>query len=135
MNYVAILLASVAEFAVGAVWYMPLFGKQWGKIHDFDKLSKAEQKAAQAKMGPYYVIQLLVTVVTTVVLAKLITMLPDRSVYALAIMSWAGFVVPTQASAVIFGGTKPQWVVSKICIMAGGSLACLLVAAAILKAM
>ena len=134
MNYVAVAVASVAEFAVGAIWYMPLFGKQWGKIHGFDKYSKAEQKAMQAKMGPYYGLQLVVTVMTTIVLAKLILMLPDYSPYALAVMSWFGFVLPTQVSAVVFGGTKPQWIAKKIYIMAGGALACLLVAAAILTA-
>ncbi|QQS18647.1 DUF1761 domain-containing protein [Candidatus Saccharibacteria bacterium] len=36
----AVLVAAVAQFAVGAIWYMPLFGKLWGKIHGFDALDK-----------------------------------------------------------------------------------------------
>jgi hypothetical protein len=135
MNYTAIILATVVEFVVGAVWYMPLFGKIWGEMHGFNKLSKAEQKAMRAKMGPYYAVQIVVTFVTTVVLAKLITLLPNYSVYSLAEMGWIGFVVPAQVSAVIFGGTEQKWITQKIAIMAAGSLACLLVAAAILNAM
>jgi hypothetical protein len=134
MNYVAIALASVAEFIVGAIWYMPLFGKQWGDIHGFNDLTKSQQKAMQAKMGPFYGLQLLVTVITTVVLAKTILVLPDYSPYMLALMAWVGFVVPTQVSAVVFGGTKPQFIAKKILIMSLGSLACLMVAAAIINA-
>ena len=132
INYLAVFLASIAQFVVGAVWYMPLFGKTWRDIHGFDKLSKAEQKKAQDGMAPLLITQFIFTVITTVVLAKLSLLMPEESLYKLALMLWVGFVVATQVSAVIFGGTQPKWFVRKIAVMAGGSLACLLVAAAIL---
>lgn len=135
VNIFAVLVATVAQFAMGAIWYMPLFGKLWGEMHCFDKLDKKTQQDMQTKMGPYYGAQLLVTIVTTVVLAKLITALPSYAPYSLAMITWIGFVVPTQVSAVIFGGTDPQWIAKKILVMAGGSLVCLLVAAAILSTM
>lgn len=135
INYWAVLVATFAQFIIGAIWYMPIFGKLWGKIHDFDRQSKAEQKAAQKSMLPLLVVQLLITAVTTVVLAKLIVLLPNYSVYEIAFMVWLGFVVPTQIAAIIFGGTKPKWFVVKALIMASGSLACLMAAATILKAM
>jgi hypothetical protein len=135
INYLAVLVASVAQFIIGAVWYMPLFGKLWGQIHGFEKLTKSEQKEAQKQMMPMLLVQFIVTILTTLVLAKLIVLIPDYSVYTLAGMVWVGFFVPVQTSAVLFGGTEPKWVVTKTAIMAGGSLACLLVAATILKAM
>ena len=130
---VAILLASVAEFIVGAIWYMPLFGTLWGKIHGFESLSKADQKAAQKQMGPMLAVQFLGTVVTTIVLAKVIPAFPNYSVFEVAALVWVGFFVPAQVSAVMFGGTESKWVIKKILIMTGGSLACLLVAAAVLQ--
>ena len=133
INYFAVVLATIAQFAVGFVWYMPIFGKVWGEMHGFDKLDKKTQKEMQSQMGPYYAGQLLITVLTTIVLAKLLLLLPNYSPYALAFMSWVGFVVPTQVSAVLFGGTDKQWMVKKTAIMAFGSLACLLVAALILS--
>jgi hypothetical protein len=132
-DILAIVLATVAQFFVGAIWYMPLFGKIWGEIHCFDQLDKKTQKAMAAQMGPYYGLQLLVTVVTTIVLARLISEVSIYSAYTLAFMLWGGFVLPTQISAVVFGGTEARWVIKKIAIMAGGSLACLLVAAAVLQ--
>lgn len=135
INYWAVLVASVAQFIIGAIWYMPLFGTLWGKIHGFDKLSKAEQNDARKGMMPLLLVQFLVTVVTTVVLAKFIVLLPDYSAYTLAGMIWIGFFVPVQVAAVVFGGTDPKWMITKVAVMAGGSLACLLAAAAILNAM
>ena len=135
VNYFAVLVASVAEFIIGAIWYMAIFGKLWGKIHDFKEMNKEDQKKAQKQMSPMLVVQLIVTIVTTFVLAKLIVMLPNYSAYALAVILWLGFVVPTQIAVIIFGGTKPKWILTKALIMAGGSLVCLVVATAILKAM
>ena len=135
LNIGAVALATIAQFVVGAIWYMPLFGKLWGDIHGFNKLSKAEQTAARAKMMPLLGVQFAVTILISVVLAKFVAVLPDYSPYALAVMAWVGFVVPAQVSAVVFGGTEPRWIVKKTAVMAGGSLACLLVAAAILGAM
>lgn len=129
----AIILASVAQFIVGVIWYMPLFGKTWGKIHGFATLSKAEQKSAQKQMMPMLAVQFIGTVVTTVVLAEFMKALPDYSPYILAFLVWVGFFVPTQVSGVIFGGTEGKWVVLKSLIMTGGALACLLVAVTVLQ--
>lgn len=136
INYLAVLVASVAQFIIGAVWYMPLFGKTWGKIHGFETYSPAVQRQMQKKMLPLLVVQFIGTVVTTVVLAIFIAYLPlGWNVYALAGFFWIGFVVPTQVSAVIFGGTKPEWIVTKALIMAGGALLCLEAGAIIIKMM
>ena len=62
VNYLAVVLETTAQFAVGAIWYMPLFGELWGKIHGFDKFSKKEQKEMQSKMEPYYIAQIFVTI-------------------------------------------------------------------------
>lgn len=133
LNYFAILAASALQFVIGAIWYTPVFGKTWGKIHGFDKVSKDEQKKMMKKMGPLLATQFLVTVVTTFVLALFMEALPhDWNAYGMAGFFWLGFVLPTQISAVIFGGTEPKWVTAKISIMAGGSLLCLEAAAATL---
>ena len=136
LDYVAILIASIAQFIIGAVWYMPIFGNTWGKIHGMDTVPPEELKVMQRKMWPLLLAQFVVTVVTTVVLAIFVTNPPQGwNVYALAGFLWIGFVVPTQVSAVLFGGTKPEWVITKILIMAGGSLLCLESAAIIIKMM
>jgi hypothetical protein len=134
INYLAVVIASVLEFAVGAVWYSALFGKAWQKIHHATwPDSKEEQAKLMKDMPVMYTIQFLVTLITTFVLALFILGLPSEwNVYGIAGFFWIGFVVPTQVSAVIFGGTEKKWMVKKILIMAGASLACLEVAACVL---
>ncbi len=132
LNYLAIILATFVEFAIGAVYYGPVFGKLWGEIHGFDKLSKETQDKMVKAMGPFYALQALVTLITTFVLAIFLVYQPTWNAYAMASFFWIGFVVPTQVSAVIFGGTKPEWVAKKIVLMACASLICLEVATVIL---
>ncbi len=131
ISYFAVALAVVAQFAIGAFWYMVPFGKIWGEMHGFDKLSKKEQKDMQSKMGPWYGVQLVVTVLTTVVLALMIEH-TDYAPYILTVLLWLGFTLPAQASAAIFGGAEDGWVWHKIAISSAGSLISFLVAAFIL---
>lgn len=133
LNYLAIILATIVQFILGAVWYGPLFGKLWGRIHGFDKLSKDVQDKMVKAMAPFYGIQFLVTVMTTVVLAILIENLPDWNVLVLALFLWLGFVLPAQVSAVIFGGTEGKWIAPKIALQAGGSLLFMLAAVLVLS--
>lgn len=107
LNYIAIIIATAGQFIFGAIWYSLLFGKLWAKIHNCDNLSKEELKKMQKAMGPFYALQGLMTLLTTFILAIFIAFLPHNwNVYALAAFFWAGFVVPTQVSAVIFGEQK-----------------------------
>ena len=136
IDYLAILIASVLQFIFGAIWYTPLFGKIWGQIHGFDKISQEEQQKMMKKMAPLLGIQFLVIVVTTFVFALLLTAFPvTYNIFGLAFFFWLGFVVPTQVSAVIFGGTEPRWIVTKLLIMAGAALGCLEIAATTLHFM
>lgn len=135
LNYLAIVIASLLQFIVGAVWYSMFFGKLWGRIHGFDKLPKEVQQKMMKEMGPFYGVQFVLTLITTFVLAIFITYQPDWNPYAMAGFFWLGFVVPTQASAAIFGGTPSKWLVPKIAVQAGSALICLEVAATVLHFM
>jgi hypothetical protein len=132
----AVFVAAITQFIIGAIWYMPIFGKLWGHMHGFDKLTKDEQEKAQKKMMPLMGIQFLCTVLTAGVFVLLRQGFPqDWNIYGLAFFFWLGFVLPTQIGAVLFGGTEPRFVVKKTAIMAGGALACLMGAAFVLSMM
>lgn len=49
INFMAILLAVVANFVFGFIWYMPLFGKAWGREMGFDMNEKP--KASEMMKG------------------------------------------------------------------------------------
>lgn len=130
LNFVAIGVATVVQFVIGAAWYTPVFGTLWGKIHGFDTLSLAEQKAAQTQMMPLLLVQFALTFMTSFVLDLLLAGMPaDWNAYGFALFIWLGFVMPAQVSAVLFGGTEPKWVLSKIAVSIGASFFCYLAAA------
>lgn len=135
VNIWAVLIATAVQFILGAIWYMPLFGKLWGQIHGFDKLSKKQQKEAQKSMLPLLVIQLIMTLFISFTLAKIIALAPYYPVYEIAGLLWLGFFVPVQVGAVLFGGTDPKWVTTKILVMSGSSLVNIVAATAIIGAM
>lgn len=135
INYLAVILASLLQFIIGAVWYTFIFGKTWMKIHGADKYTKQQQKEMMSGVGAFYALQFVLTVVTTLVLALFIAGLPSWNAYGIAFFFWLGFVLPTQVSAVIFGGTEKKWMPKKMAIMAGAALLCLLAATAVLSMM
>lgn len=135
VNLAAVFVAAVAMFVVGAIWYMPLFGDLWGRIHGFDKQDKKTQDEMRKGMMPLLAVQFVLGLTIAYVLAHVIGAFPDENAYMLAIWMWLGFVVPTQIAAVIFGGTEPKWMVNKSLVMAGGSLATVLVAAGVINLM
>ena len=134
VSLVGVALASVLQFIIGAVWYMPLFGKLWGQIHGFDKIPKEEQAKMQQAMWPYLLVQFGITVLTTCVFALLLNGFPrEWNIYGLGFFFWLGFIFPTQVSAVIFGGTEGRWIVKKITVSAGAALLCMMAAAFVLS--
>lgn len=132
INYIAILVATVVQFIIGVVWYSFLFGKLWSKMHGCDQLTKEELQQMAKKMGPFYALQFFITIITTFVLALFVAGLPEWNTYGIAFHLWLGFVVPTQVSAVIFGGTEGKWIVKKIAVQAGASFLCLMGAVGVL---
>jgi hypothetical protein len=118
----AVALATITMFAIGMVWYSFVVGKQWAKINGFDKLDKKTQKELAAKMGPTYLLQLVVTIITAYVLAKLMALAPDYDAYKIALWVWIGLIVPTQVSTVLFGDSNPKYRLQRILILASESL-------------
>lgn len=133
VNIFAVIVAAAAMFAVGALWYMVLFAKKWARMHGMDKLSDKQMKELSSKMGPFYGLQLLMTVISAWVLAYLMILLPEVSPILVAFLVWVGFVLPADVSSVIFGGTEGKYIGSKISIQAGEALVRLTVAALIIS--
>lgn len=111
VNYLAVLLAAVGSMVVGFLWYsQALFGKPWMKEMG---LSTDHLKAEQKKMGKYYGLSFILSVVTAYVLSHVMTLSMSFFGYPLvqtgltsAFWMWLGFIMPVQAASEIFGGKK-----------------------------
>ncbi|GAA0284224.1 hypothetical protein GCM10009127_27110 [Alteraurantiacibacter aestuarii] len=57
VNYLAVLLGALAFFAVGAIWYGPLFSKAWQAAAGITEAAKAEARAR----GNGYTVKIMLT--------------------------------------------------------------------------
>lgn len=108
INVWPIIVASIAAFAIGALWYSPvLFGKEWMAL---TKMSGADMAAAKTKgMWKLYAVQFITTLVMFAVLAFIISTVSvisaaDGAYFGFLV--WLGFVA-TQAVAGLLWERKP----------------------------
>jgi hypothetical protein len=138
VNYLAILIAAVAGWVVGAAWYGAL-AKPWvaalgRSMKDFKK----EQAKKTGKPAAYipFVLAFVANLIMAWVLAGLISHLGAgaftiRNGVISAAFCWLGFVATTMTVNNAFGGRKPMLTL----IDSGHWLAALIVMGAILGAM
>lgn len=116
-NYTLIIVASLVQFILGALWYSPLlFGKVWMQIMEVTEMSKEQMQKMQKAMGPFYILQFFLTLFSTFALVNLAAVTPF-SLYHIAFWVWLGFIVPTQIGGVIWGSTKKKFWFKQILIM------------------
>lgn len=140
VNYLAVLLAGVASMVVGFVWYSPmLFGKEWAKLMGFTNESI---KKAQKEMGKWYTVSFVLALVTGYVLSHVMTMAmnffnysPVSTGLTSAFWMWLGFIMPVQATGVIFGKDKGKGEWKVFGINTGYQLVSLLVMGVVLGLM
>jgi Protein of unknown function (DUF1761) len=112
LNYWPILIAAIAAFAFGAVWYGAL-GKQWMAARD---VSAADMEKAKAEMGTIpvpYIIAFVALLVMAWMFAGVLLHLArggmPMSIRAGVISGfflWLGFVITTMAVNHAFQGAK-----------------------------
>lgn len=134
INIWAVVAATVAMYVLGAIWFSALFGKQWGRIHGFDKLDKATQEQMMKAMGPTYALEAGMTVLRAWGIAYAFVNFGQESIYTLAFMLWLFFFLPVTVSSVVWGGTEPKWMGSKIAILVSNSLVSVLLGAWVIQA-
>jgi CBS domain containing-hemolysin-like protein len=106
VDFLAVLVATILAFAVGALWYSVLFGKQWRELMGFtDEVMKSmKMTPAKGLAGGF-----LTTLVMVFVLANLMAMTYTESIGAaltLAFWIWIGFVA-TIMSNLMWYENKP----------------------------
>lgn len=102
-DYLAILVASVAAFLFGWLWYGPLFGKQWMR------LAQVRAKEIKFEAGP-----MLIAFVSTIVLVSVFSIilgLTGRSGWVngvgLGLLFWLGFSATASLGMVLW--EKKSW--------------------------
>jgi Protein of unknown function (DUF1761) len=77
LPWLQIIIMTVLSWIGGALWFGPIFGKMWMKIHHGDKtLSKGEMEEAKKGMAVLMASELLATFVLMMTFAFLVQLLP-----------------------------------------------------------
>jgi len=107
VNYVAVLVAAIAGFVIGFIWYSPkVFGKMWMTLSGIDKEAKEKEKKG---MGKNIVFGFISTLVMSFVLAVFIGMAGANTLAAgaqTAFWLWLGFIATVNLGSVLWEG-KP----------------------------
>ena len=92
VNWLAIIIAAIAAFAIGALWYSPmLFGRQWMAAHGH---TPEKMAAMQSSMGKTYAFSFITYVIMAMVIALLVALTGATSAaqgIVLAVLAWLGF--------------------------------------------
>ncbi len=130
VNFWPILVASVAAFAIGSLWYSPvLFGRQWMTLSG---ITDADIAASSTKgMWKFYVIQFISTLVTFSILAFIIAAVGGQTAgdgIFFAVLAWIAFPAMGSVSGILWE-KKP---IKLVLINTLSTLVCWIVAGAII---
>ena len=101
VNYTAVVLAAVASFVFGWLWYGPLFGKTW------EKLSGQKMSGDKSKMPQSMASVFVGTLVTAYVLAAFLGLTASTTLtgaLTVAFWAWLGFQAPGALGVVLWEG-------------------------------
>ncbi len=112
VNCWAVLIAAIANMALGFAWYGPLFGKQWVAMMGWTKADMEKGREKMQKDGwKTYLLAFAGSLMTSFVLAYVITFLGAYFYIGGIAMGmvtgfwmWVGFVVPVTLSTVLWEG-------------------------------
>lgn len=129
LNYVAILVAAVLGMVIGALWYGPVFGKQWMALSKYTAEDMAKAKAQG--MAGAYVLSFIGLFVMSFITAHVVFYANAATAFTGALFGfwmWLGYVATTLLNTVLWD--KKPW--GLYVLNAGHYLVVLLVMGALL---
>jgi len=106
INFWAVLVAAVATMILGFLWYSPiLFARPWMRLMGIDPDDKAKLAEMQKGAGKLYAISFVASIVSALVLAKIIDIGSINSIpYGMkfGFFVWLGFVATVQLTGALF---------------------------------
>jgi hypothetical protein len=106
VNLWAVLVSALATMVAGFLWYSPvLFANPWMKLMGYDPSDKAKVAEMQKSAGPSYMMSLIASVLSALVLGKIIAVWNVTTVLEgmkIGFAVWLGFVTTVQMTNALF---------------------------------
>jgi len=105
INYIGVLLSAVGSFAIGFLWFGPIFGKTWMKLMNFS-LEQMEEGKKKGMVKPMLLslISCFVTAFIFFTLAEATFIIGFSEALCLAVLIWLGFSAPIFLNSVLWDG-------------------------------
>ena len=108
INYLAVLVAAIANFALGAAWYSFLFGKQWLRLMGFTPEKMESQKKGMAwRYGTMFASSLVMAYVLAH-FAGVWNAADVMGAFNLAFWTWLGFIATVGIGSILWEGKSVQ---------------------------
>jgi hypothetical protein len=104
-NWLAVIIAAVGAFAIGFLWFGPLFGKKWMELMKFtpEHIEEGKKKGMASPMI-VSVLSSLITAFIFFAIAGTLLLSGIGGLLTLAVLLWVGFVVPPILNASLWEG-------------------------------
>ena len=99
ISWLAVIVAAVVKFAIGAAWYQPLFGKRWRE------LMKVPEGAMADGMTQALIVGFVGDLVMAYVLARFVAHYGDAGLgggLLVGFMAWLGFVATLMVGQIYY---------------------------------
>lgn len=99
ISWLAVIVAAIVKFAIGAGWYTALFGARWRA------LMKVPENSAQDGMMPALIVGFIGDLIMAYILARFAAYYGAANLFAGALvgfMAWLGFVVTLMAQQIFY---------------------------------
>ena len=107
INYLAVVVAAVAGFALGGIWYSPLlFARQWVKAHGYSEERVKEMQQSAGKAYAVAAVCQLLIALALAVLAGYIHLEHLAQGLKLGLLAWVGFAFPLGLMANVFSDKR-----------------------------
>ncbi|MEQ9662629.1 MAG: DUF1761 domain-containing protein [Parasphingopyxis sp.] len=104
VNWLAVVLAALAGFVVGGLWYGPVMGKRW-----MAAVGVTEEQIREGNMVKTYGFTFLLSLLASWTLAHVFATYPDLAFSVMVLTAFGvalGFVVPALWTNYLFQGAK-----------------------------
>ena len=125
VNWLAIVVAAIVKFAIGAGWYTVLFGRQWRELQG------VPEGSSQSGLATAMVVQIIGDLIMAYILARFIEHYAVGGIgggILIGFMAWLGFVATIMVGSILYEKKPPMLVT----INAGYQLVGIVVMGAIL---
>ncbi len=107
INYLAVIAAAVATFAIGALWYSALFAKPWMAAHGYTPETLESMRKGMPRAYAMSFVANLVMAAAIAILVGYLGLARPLQGMKLGLLLWAGFIATVGLTNLVYSNRRP----------------------------